>query len=239
MAMDDSYNNLASWFTKLRAEWFQKMRPLGAWVPWELRDLVQIEEMNEEKSLWDKGLLRRAPQLSEDHLRNCIVLPDRTTILERLPKGGVVAEVGTDQGDFARQILRIVEPQELHLIDHETHPRLRQLAEDPSLHDRLRVHKRDSVEALESFPDEHFDWIYIDAQHTYDGVKRDVAAARRKVKADGLLVFNDYTVWSYVEMQPYGVVAAVNELCMEDGWEFIYLALPYHMYCDVAVRRSR
>jgi hypothetical protein len=106
--MDDSYNNLASWFTKLRAEWFQKMRPLGAWVPWELRDLVQIEETNEERSLWDKGLLRRAPQLSEDHLRNCIVLPDRTTILERLPKGGVVAEVGTDQGDFARQILRIV-----------------------------------------------------------------------------------------------------------------------------------
>jgi preprotein translocase subunit YajC len=26
-----------------------------------------------------------------------------------------------------------------------------------------------------------------------------------------LLVFNDYTMWSYAEMQPYGVVAAVNE----------------------------
>jgi len=93
------------------------------------------------------------------------------------------------------------------------------------------------VEALGSFPDEYFDWIYIDAQHTYDGVKRDIAAARRKIKADGLLVFNDYTMWSYVEMQPYGVVAAVNELCIEEGWEIVYLALPSHMYCDVAVRR--
>ena len=60
---------------------------------------------------------------------------------------------------------------------------------------------------------------------------------RVKIKADGLLVFNDYTVWSYVEMQPYGVVAAVNELCVEEGWEIVYLALPAHMYCDVAVQR--
>jgi hypothetical protein len=50
-------------------------------------------------------------------------------------------------------------------------------------------------------------------------------------------VFNDYAPWSYVEMQPYGVVAAVNELCQGDGWEFVYLALPGHMYCDVAIRR--
>jgi len=91
---------------------------------------------------------------------------------------------------------------------------------------------------LQSFPDSYFDWIYIDAQHTYKGVKRDIPAAA-KVKSDGFLVFNDYTVWSQVEMQPYGVVAAVNELCLEDQWEFAYLALPPHMYCDVAVRRMR
>ena len=76
-----------------------------------------------------------------------------------------------------------------------------------------------------------------DAQHTYEGVKRDIGVAHSKIKTDGLLVFNDYTVWSYVEMQPYGIVAAVNELCTEEGWEIVYLALPPHMYCDVAVRR--
>ena len=130
-----------------------------------------------------------------------------------------------------------MEPEELHLIDHKIDQRVRKMQEDASLRDRLRVHPGDSVEALESFPDEYFDWIYIDAQHTYEGVKRDIGVARRKVKADGLLVFNDYTMWSYVEMQPYGVVAAVNELCIEDGWEFVYLALPSDMYCDVAVRR--
>ena len=225
------------WFTKLRAEWFRVMRPMGDWVPWELRDHVRLEETNDDGSFWGQGLLQQAPQLREDHLRDCIVVPERTVLLERLPKGGIVAEVGTLQGEFAREILRIVEPQELHLIDHEIHPRVREMAEESALRERLRVHQGDSVEALESFPDEYFDWIYIDAQHAYEGVKRDIGAARRKIKGDGLLVFNDYTIWSYVEMEPYGVVAAVNELCVEDDWELVYLALPSHMYCDVAVRR--
>lgn len=235
--MNHLFEDRERWFTKLRAEWFRVMRPLGSWVPWDLRDHVHLEETSEEVSFWGQGLIQPAPQLREDHLRDCIVLPERTVLLERLPKGGIVAEVGTLHGEFAREILRIVEPQELHLIDHEIHPRLRAMVEDSSLRERLRVHHADSVEALESFPNGYFDWIYIDAQHTYEGVKRDIGAARRKVKADGLLVFNDYTIWSYVEMQPYGVVAAVNELCIEDGWKLVYLTLPCHMYCDVAVQR--
>ncbi|MGH7801501.1 MAG: class I SAM-dependent methyltransferase [Thermodesulfobacteriota bacterium] len=225
------------WFTKFRAEWFRVMRPEGSWVPWELRDHVQLEETDEDPSYWGAGVLQPAPQLREKHLRNCIVVPERAVLLERLPKGGVVAEVGTLHGEFAHQILHIVEPRELHLIDHEIQPTVRKMADDPSLRRRLHIHHRDSVEALDSFTDQYFDWIYIDAQHTYDGVKRDIGAACRKIKSDGLLIFNDYTVWSYVEMQPYGVVAAVNELCIEDGWEILYLTLPSHMYCDVGVRR--
>jgi hypothetical protein len=212
---------------------------MGSWVPWEPREHVQLEERCEEESLWEQGLLQPAPQLGDEHVRRCIVVPDRLALLERLPKGGVVAEVGTLQGEFARDILRITEPQELHLIDHETHPRVVTLTEDPSLRDRVHFHHQDSVEALQTFPDQYFDWIYIDAQHAYDGVKRDIGVARRKVKDSGLLVFNDYIVWSYVEMEPYGVVAAVNELCTEDKWEMIYLALPSHMYCDVALRKIR
>ena len=213
------------------------MRPMGAWVPWELRDSVQLDEIPEETGFWGQDLRHEAPQLRHDHLRHCTILPDRTAILERLPKGGIVAEVGTLHGAFAREILPIMRPRELHVIDHEIHQDVRDLAAETAFRGRVHVHHRDSAEALESFPDGYFDWIYIDAQHAYDGVKRDIEAARRKVKADGLLVFNDYVIWSYVEMEPYGVVAAVNELCIEDNWELVYLALPSHMYCDVAVRR--
>jgi predicted O-methyltransferase YrrM len=196
-----------------------------------------LEERPEEESLWEQGLLTPAPQLRDEHVRGCIVVPDRLALLERLPKGGVVAEVGTLHGEFAREILRITEPQELHLIDHEAHHDVVALNEESSLRDRVHFHHRDSAEALQTFPDRYFDWIYIDAQHAYDGVKRDIDVARCKVKDGGMLVFNDYIVWSYVEMEPYGVVAAVNELCTQDKWEMIYLALPSHMYCDVALRK--
>jgi hypothetical protein len=35
---------------------------------------------------------------------------------------------------------------------------------------------------------------------------------------------------------PYGVVRAVNELCLNDDWEFAYLALGNFGYMDVALR---
>jgi hypothetical protein len=138
-------------------------------------------------------------------------------------------------GEFSREIVEIVSPTELHLIDQYLEPRARALASDPGGY--IRLHEGDSADTLEAFPDEYFDWIYIDAQHSYEGVRRDIAVCRRKVKKTGLMLFNDYIPWSYVEMQPYGVMAAVNELCIDDGWEIVYLALPPHMYCDVALRR--
>ena len=175
----------------------------------------------------------------EEHLRRCVVVPERTAIVERLPTGGIVAEVGTLHGEFAREILRLTQPRELHLIDHEIHPDVHQLANDPAFRDRLHMHHWDSVAALESFPDRY---LGLDLHRRAARLRRRQAriqSARRKVRRDGFLVFNDYTIWSYVEMEPYGVVAAVDERCIEDGWEIVMLALPSHMYCDVAVQKIR
>jgi hypothetical protein len=91
---------------------------------------------------------------------------------------------------------------------------------------------------LENFPDNYFDWIYIDADHSYEGVKKDINKSKTKVKRDGLLVFNDYTPWSVAELIPYGVPKAVNEFCIANNWEIIYFALDsYFGYHDVAIRR--
>jgi predicted O-methyltransferase YrrM len=225
------------WFQSLRAEWFRMMRPLGDWIPWELRDRVEFTSDQRASAFWGEGLMQEAMPLRREHLLHCRVVPDRVVLLEQLPQGGKVAEVGTSQGVFAREILRIMQPSELHVIDHIIHDRVREFAAESGSIGRVHVHHKDSVSALEAFADGYFDMIYIDAQHAYEGVRRDAETARLKVATDGLLVFNDYTPWSYVEMEPYGVVAAVNELCVERGWEIVYLALPPHMYCDVAVRR--
>jgi hypothetical protein len=101
----------------------------------------------------------------------------------------------------------------------------------------VQLHESDSAAALASFPERYFDWIYIDADHSYEGVCRDIDPAKRALKPAGLLVFNDYIFYSHNELGPYGVVQAVNELCVKDEWEFRYLALHPAMYCDVAVAR--
>lgn len=49
-----------------------------------------------------------------------------------------------------------------------------------------------SVEAAKIFPNEFFDWIYLDANHTNEGVMRDIAVWFPKLKKNGILCGDDY-----------------------------------------------
>ena len=106
-------------------------------------------------------------------------------------------------------------------------------------HANVRLHLGDSSTELAKLPDRYFDWIYIDGDHSLEGVRRDAAVAAAKIKPDGVLVFNDYTVWSVLEFTDYGIVPVVNELLASGEWEMVYIALHPLMYCDVAIRRAR
>ena len=52
--------------------------------------------------------------------------------------------------------------------------------------------KKYSTEAAKLFKDETFDWIYIDACHTYEAVKEDLLAWIPKVKNGGFISGHDY-----------------------------------------------
>ena len=52
-----------------------------------------------------------------DLLAECRVCASRNELVNNLPRGGRVAEVGTYRGAFARHILATCTPTELHLID--------------------------------------------------------------------------------------------------------------------------
>ena len=178
------------------------------------------------------------PMLEARHVEACRVLPSRDVMIrQHLPKRAVVAEVGVSFGDNARTILQGTDPRELHLIDQDL-SRLKPHLVEPSLqHGTVRLHEQDSAAALASFPDEHFDWIYIDGDHSFEGVSRDIEQAKKKIKREGLLIFNDYIFFSHRELAAYGVVHAVNELCLAEGWGLRYFAFQGEMYCDVAVAR--
>lgn len=189
-----------------------------------------------------------AVQLGERHLRNLVVLPDRTEMLRRMPQGGVACEVGVAEGEFSRQILDLTRPSRLHLIDLWSSD-LERYAESmqPAL-DRVRpeldsglvqVHRGYSWDMLATLADRSLDWVYIDAAHDYEYVRKDIAAAVPKMKPDGLICGHDYTRWSMNGLNRWGVVEAVNELCLNDDWEFVWLTHEPHRHASFAIRKIR
>jgi methyltransferase family protein len=165
-------------------------------------------------------------------IADCRMCASRDDLVAALPRGGRIAEVGTYKGEFARHLLAVCEPKRLHLID------LDFSLLDPAVGQDARVqrHRGFSHEVLATFPDAHFDWIYIDADHSYAGVTRDADAAAPKVKPGGFLVFNDFA-----HMDPflgaYGVHRAVVDFAVARGWPFAWFAYhPMALY-DVALCR--
>jgi hypothetical protein len=159
----------------------------------------------------------------------------RLRALTDLPKNGVGAEVGVHIGDFSKFILNIARPTRLYLIDpwkcfeSEEYSsswygtRVDQATMDKR-HDgvckrfksrisrgEVEILRSESKAALESLADDSLDFIYIDGDHTYNGVKTDLELALRKVKKGGVITGDDYGPGSWWEG---GVKRAVDEF----GW---------------------
>jgi len=175
---------------------------------------------------------RSSPPLPRHLARDCRFSASRFDLVEALPKGGRIAEIGTYKGEFARHILAHCDPAELHLVD------LDFSLLDPAVtaDTRIRKHAGQSHEVLAGFPDRTFDWIYIDADHSYAGTSRDAFAAAPKVRGGGYLVFNDFA-----HLDPYlgayGVHRAVVEFAIAKDWPFAWFAYDGDGLYDVALRR--
>lgn len=203
--------------------------------------------------VWQKkGPKIELVELPAIKLKNCQFLHNRYSILPKLKKSAVGAEIGVLGGDFSEAILKFCEPRELHLIDlfncddyaakgrftagtNEKFIRSRFKEEIAS--DQIKVHKGYSWEKLSEFPDRFFDWLYIDAGHDYESVKKDLNEAGRVIKEDGIIIMNDYIMYDHISNIEYGVVQATNEFIMENRFEMIYFAFHPSLFCDVAIRK--
>lgn len=148
-----------------------------------------------------------------------------------------MVEIGTDRGFWARFMVDTLAPSELHVVDVSL-DRLRPGLLDAEIaKGNVILHESDSYSYLSNMPQGYFDLIYVDGDHSYEGVRKDVMAAVNALDRRGWLVLNDYTAWSPVAMMKCGVARAVNELCQTGEWRFEYLALQSLGYYDVALRR--
>jgi SAM-dependent methyltransferase len=189
------------------------------------------------KSFVDDEVFLIPRWLPQKYLANCILVSDRAELLRRLPRQAVVAEIGTQRGDFAKQILEICEPREFHVFDLSFRDFDRAFFDAAISQRQVILHEGDSSTEMTKLPDGAFDWIYIDGDHTFEGVLRDIREAKRLIKPNGFLVFNDYTNYSPLEQMQYGVMRAVNDLCIDGDFEIVIFALSALGYHDVALRR--
>lgn len=182
-----------------------------------------------------------AKKLTTDHIKNCKLIEDRYKMLKEIPQNGVYAEIGIFKGDFSKEILSTLKPQKLHLVDVDPESckiaglRFKDFVEEGV----ILLHHQDSSTWLQSMPDETFDWIYIDGDHSYEGVKKDLEAAHSKLKPDGMISLNDYLFFGSSDLTKYGVIEATNEFCLKYNYELIHFALHGRMYNDVTIRRMR
>jgi hypothetical protein len=204
--------------------------------------------------------VQQCPRLPDHLLRNARVLSARDAILPLLPKGKVICEVGVGLGDFSDRFIRVCEPKTFIAIDLFDLHLLSELWEKPisayfgdRTHGaffrdrfaelirqrRMLVLEGDSAAMLSGLADRSVDIFYVDANHFYESVSRELSIIKDKVADDGLIILNDYimTAAGYDNV-PYGVIQATNEFMVRENWEMIYFALHNYMYCDVVLRKA-
>ena len=183
--------------------------------------------------------------LGREHMQNCELLLNRSEMLSRLKRGGRVAEVGVARGDFSELILKITEPDSLHLIDvWNSRTYGASLFEEVASKfkgeidkGRIQIHKKLSTDAAGDFENDYFDWIYIDTTHSYDTTRKELARYASKVKRDGIIAGHDYTMGIWSSLNRYGVIEAVHEFCVKYGWELVYLTVEPAENQSFAIRR--
>lgn len=74
---------------------------------------------------------------------------------------------------------------------------------------RARILRMDSKEAANCVPDHSLDFVFIDADHSYEGCRADIQAWLPKLKANGFISGHDY---DHPEFPHFGVKRAVDEI---------------------------
>lgn len=220
-----------------------------------------------------KRVLQRRPEVDCPGLRpsdveSARLFATRSSMVEAfrpLLQGKRIAELGVAYGDFSEVLIKNLEPEQFFAFDTFTWHQgpivvwgkpakevLGGLTHREFYANRFSkfltpvvIEEGDGATNLGKYPDKYFDMIYIDADHSYQSVKRDADVSKQKLKDDGILIFNDYIMFEYLSVaEPnalvwYGVVQVVNQLVVYESFEVIGFALSRTMHCDIAVRRRR
>lgn len=139
-------------------------------------------------------------------------------IKTQLPTNPKVLEIGVEAGYFSKQLLDVLNPSELHLLDPwEVNPfngkiyseghmknvptahsnvnmqiKIERTYEEEIKNGKIHIHRGYSYELADRFDPEYFDFIYLDGCHLYESVKQDLIDYIPKIKPQGVFGGHDY-----------------------------------------------
>lgn len=137
------------------------------------------------------------------------------------------AEVGVASGSTSMALLKVFPRLTLYMVDKYKLGELRQdlnecmlLAKQKTEFARERrvMLVTHSVEAARMVPDE-LDFVFVDANHYYPYVMRDLQAWAPKLRKGGILIGHDYNAPHEYRQNRWGVKAAVDDFVAEKEWE--------------------
>jgi hypothetical protein len=179
----------------------------------------------------------------------------RHRLLAGLPRHSTGAEIGVYEGDLSAEIIAIVRPARLHLIDpwaYQPDPAYTEArygaatqhgalvqSQMEARYERVRarfaietgagqviIHRALSQDIAATFDDAYFDWVYIDGNHLYEFVLRDLELYYPKVKSGGALLGDDYNIVGWWED---GVTRAVDAFVAAHGLDLTVTGAQFHI----------
>lgn len=146
-----------------------------------------------------------------------------------------ILEIGVFCGDFSDTLFHL-NPLKLYLVDMwepnaelisgdqdgnnvrfiSSESALNKVKEKYSQYNNISIQQMKSTDFLLSIEDNSLDMIYIDGDHSYEGVKSDLLLSFNKIKNGGYIMGHDYEMNMNKAKSKYdfGVKKAVDEFCI-------------------------
>jgi len=170
----------------------------------------------------------------------------RRFLMDIIPRNGIGAEIGVHRGGFAAELINNVQPRKFHLIDpwhyepsveyknswyggvakgkqEEMDVRykcVQQRFSQEIASGQVEINRGFSDVVSSQFAADYFDWVYIDGNHLYEFVKKDLESYFSKLKRGGLLIGDDYGTKGWWND---GVTKAVDEFAKRSDIETIII----------------
>lgn len=173
------------------------------------------------------------------------IFDNRNDMLKLIKPNSIIAELGVFKGEFTEKILEICKPKELVLIDlwfntlidsgdvdgNNVKSYNGEFLYNEVLH---KFNKNENIHIIKNYttyisnyPDNYFDMIYIDADHSYEGCIKDLLISYDKIKNNGYIMGHDYgqNLSKTKNIYNFGVPKAVDEFCIAKNQEITIKAM--------------